>query len=69
MGNMDWINEIDCLPPLNQEQITEIAEENERLMKKYSNREYEELTCLMAIVANSRKPQSENWKRLKEILN
>ena len=53
---------------IGQEKIKEIAEENERLMKKYSDIEYEELTGLMAIVVNSKRPQSENWKRLKEIL-
>ena len=53
---------------ISQKKINEIAEENERLMKKYSDREYEELVCLMAIVANSKKPQTQNWKRLKEIL-
>jgi len=53
---------------LSQEKIKEIAEENERLMKKYNDREFEELTCLMAIITNSIQPQSENWKRLKEIL-
>ena len=56
------------LGKINQEKIKEIAEENERLMRYYTDREYEELTCLMSIIVNSRKPQSENWKRLKEIL-
>jgi len=54
--------------PLSKERITAISKENEHLMEKYTDREYEELTCLMAIITNSRQPQSENWKRLKGIL-
>lgn len=53
---------------ISQKKIKEITEEYERLREKYSEREFEELTCLMAIVVNSRQPQSENWKRLKKVL-
>ena len=61
-------NKIDMIK-LSKKQINAISEENERLMKKYSEKEFEELTGLMAIIVNSRKPQSENWKRLKEIIS